>query len=1174
METLEDRCLLSFVIWTGASGDGKWSTPGNWLNNTVPGSTDTVEFNFDGDNNSTVDAAWLSANPSGSIEGLQLNAGFAHTLNVDIAQLSVGAGGIDVSYGAIQQSSGNAISDAGDWNIATSGILSDSSNSVEFNGADQSIDSGGNAFNGSVLYDGGGTATLANNAMSVLGGFTLNGSGTFQTSGQALNVKNITDLKQGKLLTDGSLSSFQNIKVEGGTLDASTATYVTVAGDVEIDSGSLVAPGGTFEVDGNWTNAGILLNTKGTIFFNGTGAESVDSSSASTADFYNIQYGGSGSLKLVNSDLTADGEFDLTGTGTVDLNSHKLSVGGALSVSNGELNLNGGTVEAGSCAVAGGTFDASSGTTGTALTLNGDFSESSGVFDAPAQTSAAGNWQFAGGTFSADSGTITLDDPNPCTVDAGGAPGEFYDLNISDDASLVNSSLVVAHDLDIFLGALKTLAQKVSVANATSIQSATYTGGSATQSLADVDLLGNLVGGSGDVSVGNLNIDASGYLSLGSGTIHVAGDWTNAGIFAANTGTVDFDGSSTQQIDSTGAISSDFYNLTHSGSSALQSLNTPLIVEADYEETSTGSFDASGEYVNIQGLAKILSGSFSCSSGPVQIGGGLDVEGGSFDAGVGNVLIDGGVSLSGGSVNLDAAIITIDSGDWVNSGASITAGTSSVSFASAAPQVLRAGSGGGPFFDLNIDSPTQIKSDLHVTDDLSIQSTFDANGFDVVVDGMTTIFSASSSYVAGSGSNMLTGGVELFNGANFTIGSNVTDTASFTIDTSDCSVTAGAGQIVSGSVSLGGASLVLPAGFLPVSSQTLIENTGADAVENTFAGLPESSPITIGARSFEISYVAGDGNDVVLVAVPYHLVFINQPSNVIAGQLFCSPITVYVADQNGNVVKSDNSLVTISVASGPAGAVLYGKTSAQAKNGVAIFGNLYLTTAGTYTLAIVSSGAKSATTKRFTVYAAPAAKLAFGQQPGDAGAGMLFTPLVTVSVEDRYGNLVTCDYSKVTLTLKSGSTVCNGVRSNSLNAVNGVATFGNLAITTSGTFTLQASDGRLAATVSNPFAIIPGPAVRMNFLSLPAKQPVGNPFSVEVVLLDQYGNVATGDTSSVTLNLGTHPKNAMLNGNVTSAVVDGIATFTNLTVNVVGIYRLIASDVGIPPITSAQLNLT
>ena len=76
-----------------------------------------------------------------------------------------------------------------------------------------------------------------------------------------------------------------------------------------------------------------------------------------------------------------------------------------------------------------------------------------------------------------------------------------------------------------------------------------------------------------------------------------------------------------------------------------------------------------------------------------------------------------------------------------------------------------------------------------------------------------------------------------------------------------------------------------------------------------------------------------------------------QPSNAVVGQPISPAITVAVVDANGNTVTTNNTqLVTLAIASGPAGAKLLGTTTVRAVNGVADFTNLTLSLAGTYTL--------------------------------------------------------------------------------------------------------------------------------------------------------------------------------------------------------------------------------
>ena len=71
---------------------------------------------------------------------------------------------------------------------------------------------------------------------------------------------------------------------------------------------------------------------------------------------------------------------------------------------------------------------------------------------------------------------------------------------------------------------------------------------------------------------------------------------------------------------------------------------------------------------------------------------------------------------------------------------------------------------------------------------------------------------------------------------------------------------------VTGAIALTGAKLSLnvpnpiPAG----SKFTIIDNDGSDAITGTFQGVAEGGFVSAGGQSFTVSYVGGDGNDVVL----------------------------------------------------------------------------------------------------------------------------------------------------------------------------------------------------------------------------------------------------------------------------------------------------------------------
>ena len=75
------------------------------------------------------------------------------------------------------------------------------------------------------------------------------------------------------------------------------------------------------------------------------------------------------------------------------------------------------------------------------------------------------------------------------------------------------------------------------------------------------------------------------------------------------------------------------------------------------------------------------------------------------------------------------------------------------------------------------------------------------------------------------------------------------------------------GQLnASGTVSLGGATLSLGWIYTSVTGDafTIISNTGGGAVAGTFAGLPEGATFVQNGRTYQITYVGGTGNDVVV----------------------------------------------------------------------------------------------------------------------------------------------------------------------------------------------------------------------------------------------------------------------------------------------------------------------
>lgn len=106
------------------------------------------------------------------------------------------------------------------------------------------------------------------------------------------------------------------------------------------------------------------------------------------------------------------------------------------------------------------------------------------------------------------------------------------------------------------------------------------------------------------------------------------------------------------------------------------------------------------------------------------------------------------------------------------------------------------------------------------------------------------------------------------------------------------------------------------------------------------------------------------------VGPPVKLAFMVQPSNVRAGIPINPAVHVIVQDEQGNVVTGSTASITVAISSGTGttGAVLGGTLTQTAVNGVGMFPNLAVDSAGTaYTLRAISSTLIGTTSSTFTV---------------------------------------------------------------------------------------------------------------------------------------------------------------------------------------------------------------
>jgi alpha-tubulin suppressor-like RCC1 family protein len=307
--------------------------------------------------------------------------------------------------------------------------------------------------------------------------------------------------------------------------------------------------------------------------------------------------------------------------------------------------------------------------------------------------------------------------------------------------------------------------------------------------------------------------------------------------------------------------------------------------------------------------------------------------------------------------------------------------------------------------------------------------------------------------------------------------------------------------------------------------------------------------------------------------------FTVQPTNAASGDAISPAVEVSITDAGGNVVTSATDDVTVAIGTNPSGGTLSGTLTVAAVNGVATFSDLSIDLAGAgYDLTASVASLTGGTSDAFDIGAGTPAQLAFSVQPTNAASATAISPAVTVEIQDANGNLVTTATNSVTLAI--GTNPSGGTLSGTLtqNAVAGVATFGDLSIDLVGTaYDLTASGSGLTGDTSDSFDITAGTAAQLAFTVQPTNTASGDAISpaVQVEIRDAQGNLVPSATDAVTLAIGTNPSGGTLSGTLTQNAVAGVATFNDLSIDLVGVsYDLTASATGFTGDTSDPFDIT
>src|SRR5438046_2852009 len=357
---------------------------------------------------------------------------------------------------------------------------------------------------------------------------------------------------------------------------------------------------------------------------------------------------------------------------------------------------------------------------------------------------------------------------------------------------------------------------------------------------------------------------------------------------------------------------------------------------------------------------------------------------------------------------------------------------------------------------------------------------------------------------------------------------------------------------------------------------------------------PSTPARTIAARLFRAAVLSVASlllstcaRDVTAPPAPTQLAFLQQPENLLAGHQFSQAVKVRADDAHGNKVASFTGNVTVALANNPGGATLSGTTTVAAVDGIATFSDLSLDKTGAgYTLTASASGGAlvAPTSAAFDVAPGPATQLEFTVEPTTATAGTALAPSLRVTALDAAENLVPTFTGNVTVafggTSGEGSTLGG---TTTVAAVNGVATFGDLTVSQTGTgYWLTASATGLARAASSAFDVTAGAATQLVFSTEPRTTVADHQISpaVKVRALEERESAVQGKTGRRGGGAGNKTSGATrggstLGGTTTEVAVNGVASFADLSANNTGTnYWLTATATGLSRATSNAFTIT
>ncbi|MFL5345935.1 MAG: lamin tail domain-containing protein [Hyalangium sp.] len=302
------------------------------------------------------------------------------------------------------------------------------------------------------------------------------------------------------------------------------------------------------------------------------------------------------------------------------------------------------------------------------------------------------------------------------------------------------------------------------------------------------------------------------------------------------------------------------------------------------------------------------------------------------------------------------------------------------------------------------------------------------------------------------------------------------------------------------------------------------------------------------------------------------LTFLATSLSATAGEALSPEIEVAIQDELGRTVASASNEVSLQLGPGPVSA-LEGTLTVQAVQGVARFPGVVLRQAGVgYTLKATSSGLADAISPTFEVAPAPPRVLVLAL-PTSATAGSVMNAGVTI--RDSLGNVATHYRGTVHFTSMDPQATLPADYTFTP-ADEGRHSFDVVLRTAASSQQITVADtavASLSATLSLQIAAAPPAQARFSTQPTNGRVRTALP-SVRVELVDAFGNRAPVSSPPVAILLKGGNPASVLSGAVSVSPVDGIATFSELSLDQEGSgFQLTATAGALAPADSAGFNV-